>query len=329
VKTNNTTKKPKISVVMPVYNCAQYLEEALASLLIQTFDDFEILAINDGSTDDSLKILEKYAKIDSRLKILSQKNSGIVKALNRGIKESRADYIARMDGDDISFPNRFTDQVKILDADPEVVLVAGNFEVIDQASEFLYRGLVVPDNDYLQRAFYLRNAIAHGSVMFRKSVVQRIGGYSDKCGPTEDLELWMRLLKEGDFAATDSPVYKWRMNQGGLTLSNNAESIRQSQLHIEKRWQEGQPKYLSRDEIIKRANYYCTNYKKYGAHYKNLLLIDTSQIAVKLIAHGHKLEGIKQLVAVASTGRMGLKFVMERIHLVIQGQYNNIKEHVQ
>ncbi len=136
--------QPKISVVMPIYNCAQYLEEALASLFIQTFSDFEILAINDGSTDGSLKILEKFSKIDNRLRIITQKNAGIVEALNRGINEAKSEYIARMDGDDVSFPNRFADQIKILDKNPDVVLVAGDFEIIYQNGEYLYRVLVQP-----------------------------------------------------------------------------------------------------------------------------------------------------------------------------------------
>jgi glycosyltransferase involved in cell wall biosynthesis len=323
---NNQSARPKISVVMPVYNCSTFLEEALASLLIQTYNDFEVLAINDGSTDNSLDILKRFAKLDSRLRIISQKNTGIVKVLNRGIEEAKGEYIARMDGDDISFPNRFADQVAVLDEKPDVVLIAGLFEVIDQSSEFLYRELVLPQDDELKRSLYLRNPIAHGSTMFRKSIVQKIGGYRDLYGPTEDLDLWMRLSKEGKFEAVPTPVYRWRMNQNGLTLTNNKESIAQSREHIERHWQDIPLSQLpTRKQIIERANYYRFNYDKYGAHYKYDFLMDCAQFAAKLIAHKHPWTATKQLFIIASTGRTGAKIVLKRIHLVSQGHYNKLR----
>lgn len=314
---------------MPVYNAAEYLEEALASLLIQTFTDFEVLAINDGSTDDSLEILNKFAQFDSRIRVISQSNTGIVKVLNRGISEAKANYIARMDSDDVSFPNRFKDQVSILDKSPGVVLVAGDFEVIDQEGEFLYRELVAPRYEDIKRALFLRNPIAHGSVMFRKDVVQKIGGYSDAYGPTEDLELWMRLSNEGDFAATASPTYKWRMNQGGITLTKNKESIAQSSAHIERLWRNQLPKQLNRQQVMKTANYYLKTYKKHGVYYKYSFLADTSQLAAKFFTHGHPLAGLRQLFVVASTGRVGLKIALKRVHLVNQGRYSQIRRFTQ
>lgn len=316
--------KPKISVVMPVYNCGQFLKEALASLLIQTYDDFEIIAINDGSNDDSLDILKKFALLDSRIRIIDQKNTGIVKVLNRGIEQARGDYIARMDSDDVSFPNRFSDQVKILDARPEVILVAGDFEVINHSSEFLYRELVLPENEALKRALYLRNPIAHGSTMFRKSTVKKAGGYRDLFGPTEDVDLWMRLSHMGEFAATATHIYKWRMNQNGLTLSKNGESIRQGKSHIEQRWSEHKPQIINRKELLNNCRHYLTHYKKNGVHYKYDYLTDTGHIAIKLFTHGYYLEGMQQLIIVASTGRIGLKIIYERICLIISGK---IKRH--
>lgn len=310
---------------MPVYNCAHYLEEALASLLIQTYKNFEVIAINDGSTDNSLEILENFASLDPRIRIISQKNSGIVKVLNRGISEAKGKYIARMDADDVSFPNRFADQVKVLEEHPDTVLVAGLFEVIDQDSEFLYRELVLPTDQDLKRSLYLRNPIAHGSAMFRKSVVEKIGGYRDLYGPTEDLDLWMRLANEGEFEAVPTPVYRWRMNQNGLTLTNNKESISQSKGHIERHWQAELPGTLTRKQVIHQASFYLSTYKKYGAYYKYGFLMDIAQIAAKLLAHGHAWSAIKQLFAVASTGRVGTRIVLKRIHLVGQGHYNKLR----
>lgn len=298
---------------MPIYNCGEYLREALSSLIVQTYKDFEIIAINDGSTDDSLSILQEFSSNDTRIRIINQKNAGIVKALNSGVKLARGEYIARMDGDDASLPHRFADQVKILNDKKDIVLVSGSLEVMNSASEFVYRETVVPDNDFIQRGFYLRNVIAHGSVMFRKGSFNAAGGYREGFGPTEDLDLWMRLSKLGSFTATNTSVYRWRINYGGLTHQNNEESIRYAKLHISRRWNDSEPMYLSRSELLNKVNKYRIQYPDRGSHYKLLFLADTCQIAVKFIARGQTIMGVRQLLAVAFTGRVGLKCVTGRL----------------
>lgn len=319
--TKATSRKPPlVSVVMPVYNCATYLPEALVSLLIQTFTDFEIIAVNDGSTDDSPEILKRFAKFDSRIKIIDQKNGGIVKALNHGIEKARGQYIARMDGDDISFPNRFKEQVAILEKSPDIVLVAGDFEVIDESSQTIYREQVAPDNEFIQRAFYLRNAIAHGSVMFRKSALNSVGYYSDAYGPTEDMELWMRLLEHGDFTATGTSIYRWRVNSQGITSTNNPESVRQATKHLHRRWKKKIPRYLTRKALLRKTRGYLIDFEKNGQHYKQAFLTDTAQIAVKYAAHGYRKLALRQLLAVAMTGRQGLYTAIARIKSVINGR---------
>lgn len=314
------TEKPRVSIVMPVYNCEKYLAEALASLLVQTYEDIEIVVINDGSTDSSKSILLRFAKLDPRIRIINQKNSGIVNALNRGIKESSGEYIARMDGDDTSFPNRIKEQVEILDANPESVLVAGNYEVMDEHSQTMYRERIAPDNEFIQRAFYLRNVVAHGSVMFRKSATKLVGDYSDKYGPTEDMELWMRMLDSGQFTATGTSIYRWRVNSQGITSQNNAESIKQAKLHIKQRWSRMHPAYFSRKNLINKTNSYLIDYKIDGEWHKRAFLSDTAQIAIKFITNGTIILGLRQLLTVASTGRTGLKIVIHRLWLVIKGR---------
>jgi len=321
MKIIKNTEKPKISVIMPIYNCDKYLEEALVSIIIQTYKDFEVIAINDGSTDSSLEILEKYAKFDNRIKIISQKNSGIVNALNNGIKIAKGEYIARMDGDDVSFSNRFADQVKVLDKNLEAVLVAGDFEIINEKSEYIYREVVVPDDDFIQRAFYLRNAIAHGSVMFRKSIVEKIGLYSSTCGPTEDMELWMRLTKVGKFLATGTSVYKWRVNQNGITSNNNLESICHAIRHIETRWKDNKPEILSRKDIINKIKEYDLLYKDKSKCYENLFLSDICQVAIKHFKYGKKSDGIKQAISLFFSGKNGSRIVLGRIKYAIKNNY--------
>jgi hypothetical protein len=135
----------------------------------------------------------------------------------------------------------------------------------------------------------------------------------------------MRLSKIGKFAATATPVYKWRMNQSGITLTNNSEAMRQGAAHIRRRWEESQPSYLTRNMLMKKASGYYANYNKHGAYYKQLLLTDTSQIAAKYFTHGDYIMGVKQLLVVASTGRVGLRTALKRLHLISQGHYSKLR----
>jgi len=233
-----------------------------------------------------------------------------------------------MDGDDICFPNRFIDQVTILDKNTNIDLVAGNFEVINQQSEYLYRELVLTDPEDLNRAFFLRNPIAHGSVMFRKSLIDTVGPYSDAYGPTEDLELWMRVIKHSNVSSTGTPVYRWRVNMNGITMSNNSESIRQSQRHIAERWKHASPVFLSRRELLKKNRHYYETDKLHGAYYKQRFMADTSQIAAKMIAKGHVWWGVRQLFVIASTGRTGIKTVLVRIHLISFGRIASFRKKI-
>lgn len=135
----NIKKEPKISVVMSVYNGERYLGEAVESIFNQTFSDFEFIIINDGSTDRTPEILTEID--DPRAKVINQPNRGLTASLNRAIRLAKGEYIARMDADDISEPTRLERQVEVLDRDPDVVLVACWYEVIDEKGNFLaHRG---------------------------------------------------------------------------------------------------------------------------------------------------------------------------------------------
>jgi hypothetical protein len=212
-----------------------------------------------------------------------------------------------MDGDDVCFPNRFSDQIKILDNNPDIALVAGNFEVINEASEFLYRDFVIPDDQCIQLAFYLRNAIAHGSVMFRKSIVKELGGYSDKCGPTEDMELWMRLLKDNKFTATDSFVYKWRVNQKGITSQNNAQSRARAEEHLKTRWSQLPPTNMSKKDISRISNRLLIDFAQNGPQYRNMFILDLSSIAIKTFFIGSKKQAIYQFLEILTSGKKNFK----------------------
>ena len=118
-------EKQLISVIMPVFNCEDYLEESIVSILDQTYPYFEFIIINDGSTDQSPKIIKKYANQDDRIIIINQSNSGIVTALNKGIDVARGEWLFRMDGDDVSLPQRFSMQIEEIGKRPGLILLGG------------------------------------------------------------------------------------------------------------------------------------------------------------------------------------------------------------
>jgi glycosyltransferase involved in cell wall biosynthesis len=209
--------KPRLSVVMSVYNGEQYLKLAIDSVLSQTWRGFEFIIIDDGSTDGSREIIRSYA--DPRIKLLTQDNHGLVYSLNRGIKAADADYVARMDADDISAPKRFEKQMAALTADPTLTIVGSNFVMIDDAGRVV-KTLVPPTRDIdIKRQLFSRNPLCHGSVVMAKAAVVAAGGYQD-VGPIEDYELWGRLFEHGArFASVPEALYRWRDNPAGISSS--------------------------------------------------------------------------------------------------------------
>jgi glycosyltransferase involved in cell wall biosynthesis len=212
--------KPEISVVMGVYNAAPYLREAIESILNQTFTNFEFIIINDGSTDESAEIIKSYK--DSRLVIIEQENRGLTKSLNIGLKNARADYIARIDADDIALPDRFQLQYDFLESNPDFFIVGGAYEVINEKGEYIYTNYPpVTWEEILQRRPSF--PIAHPTVLYRKKIIIENGGYDERYWklPSEDFLLWNRIVNTTDYkiANVDKPIIKYRLTFGSLTDS--------------------------------------------------------------------------------------------------------------
>ena len=192
--------KPLVSVILPVYNAAPTLSRAIKSILNQTFQGFELVVIDDGSTDQSLEIIQSFQS--PRLKVVQQKHQGIVMALNRGIQLAQGQYIARMDADDVSQVNRLEKQADFLDKHKPIGLVSCLVRYCGDATrhqgyalhvEWLNQ-LTAPEQIYLRR--FQDSPVAHPSVMFRKSLLAEYGGY--RYGPfPEDYELWLRWMNCG------------------------------------------------------------------------------------------------------------------------------------
>jgi hypothetical protein len=185
---------PRISVAMSVYNGAPFLAEAIESILAQSFGDYEFLIVNDGSRDRSAEIINAFAARDPRIRAIHQDNRGLVASLNRLVEEARAPLIARMDGDDISLPERFARQIAFLDAHPDHGVVGASTHDIDE------EGRLTRNEDYhpLDHDQFLRNLgdgplLCHPSVMMRRDVVRDAGGYRRQFVHCEDYDLWLRL----------------------------------------------------------------------------------------------------------------------------------------
>lgn len=212
---------PKVTVLMPVYNCESYIKESLESVLNQTFRNFEILIIDDSSTDGTVSIIKSFK--DNRIKLIEKAvNTGYTRSLNIGLKIAKGEYIARMDGDDISLLNRFEEQVNFLEENLDVVLCGTQFEIIGGCK------IDVPEkNEEIKLALLESNCIAHPSVMFRKSAIQKHSlWYDSKMEPAEDYDLWVRLIRIGKFHNLQKVLLRYRVH-------NNQVSQQRSHLQIE------------------------------------------------------------------------------------------------
>jgi glycosyltransferase involved in cell wall biosynthesis len=197
---------PTISVLLPIYNGAQYLRRSIDSILNQTFQDFELIIINDGSIDESDAIIRSYA--DSRIRYYSHANQGLAKTLNRGIKLSKGRYIARQDQDDVSSPDRFLQQVDFLERHKSTVMVGSSAEIWVNGQKSR-RVLEHPSSDAeIRCGLIFRNYFVHSSVLIRRDVLNELGGYSTdpQREPPEDYELWSRVAKKYKLANLKQPL---------------------------------------------------------------------------------------------------------------------------
>lgn len=216
---------PRVSVILPVYNSSSYLEQAVDSLLKQSFGDFELLAVDDGSTDSSRSILEQASERDPRVRVLSQQNGGVALALNAGIKVAKGEFIARMDADDISLPDRFSLQVSFLEMHPCVVAIGGQIVLVDPEGRELCP-MPMPKDHLSIDEFHLNNftsALCHPATMIRKDALVDIGGYDPKFLTAQDLDLWLRLAEVGQLSNLESVVLHYRQHPTSIGYERQHE----------------------------------------------------------------------------------------------------------
>jgi glycosyltransferase involved in cell wall biosynthesis len=205
---------------MSVYNGQPYVEESVDSILSQTLEDFEFIIINDGSTDGSRAVLEQFAERDNRVRLIHQTNRGLTPSLNRGLELARGTYIARMDDDDISHPDRLGRQVCFLEANPDVGVLGGGARVIDETGEPVDYWVPPTKHGHITWRLLFNACFTHPSVMVRRSLLQDLGGYADWARCSQDHELWTRAVQETRLAALPDELIQFRRSEGSITATS-------------------------------------------------------------------------------------------------------------
>lgn len=214
---------PLVSVVMPVYNAAPFLEEAIKSVLRQSFKDFEFILINDGSTDESGNIIKGFE--DERISYHYQPNAGVAATLNAGIQLAKGKYIWRHDADDTSLPNKLGKQVEFLEANASYALCATQIAFMTEAGKIAYK-FRQPRNSYFNDSSFVEvqrehfnpySPITHATVLIRKDVLMQLGGFRTEFKTAEDVDLWLRLIQHHKAVVLNDCSYFVRLNKTSIT----------------------------------------------------------------------------------------------------------------
>ncbi len=200
---------PLVSVVIPVHNGEKYIKESIDSCLNQTYDNIEIIVVDDNSEDKTLEILKNYGEKITVLPV--EKQNGLGNVINIGIRKSQGKYIARMDADDFMYPTRIQKQVEYLESNPNCVAIGGQIDIIDENSNITgHREYAIEDKDIKKNRF-LFQPFAHPAVTLRKSIVEEIGLYPENMWKVEDVKFFLILSTKGEFHNLRDTVLKYRM----------------------------------------------------------------------------------------------------------------------
>ena len=211
----------KISVVMPVYNGEKYLKEAIQSILNQTERDFELLIVNDGSTDNSETITRSFS--DTRIKVINKVHSGLIDTLNLGFEKAQGEFIARMDADDISEPTRFQKQLEVMEKE-NITICGTHAKTINEKGEVVGKFIYPPLSWSGIKYYTLRgNPFIHSSAMFRREVLKKVGNLHKFFRHAEDYELWTRIVYKYKAINLPDQLLQYRIHGNQVTKKNNME----------------------------------------------------------------------------------------------------------
>jgi glycosyltransferase involved in cell wall biosynthesis len=208
---------PIITVLLPAYNAEKYIAEAVDSVLDQTFTNFELLIINDGSTDATKEIIESFS--DARIRLINQTNQGIAAALNMGLLNVKTELVARFDADDICIPGRLKTQYDFLLENPGYIIVGSDAHYIDMDGEYVFsHSMPAHSNQEIQELTVSKCPFIHSSVLFYKEPILKAGAYETHAYAFQDHLLWSKVIKEGKAANIAKPLLKVRLNPESISI---------------------------------------------------------------------------------------------------------------
>ena len=211
---------------MPVYNAEKFLQQAIDSILQQSFTEFEFLICDDCSCDSSNEILRQAAMADSRIKLLhNDKNSGVTYTLNKLLREAASPFIARMDADDIAISNRLQLQYDFMQKNPEIAVAGGDLEIINESGENIGKRCYPRTYQDIKSSIICRSPLAHPSVIMRKDVIDKLNGYLEQRG-CEDYYLWLRIVEKGfKIANLPETLLRYRLSANQIKQRDMKKSL--------------------------------------------------------------------------------------------------------
>ena len=222
----------KISIVLPVYNASTYLLEALESISNQTYTNWELIAINDGSTDNSLELLQEYSKKEPRLRIISRSNKGLPYTLNEGIHLAKGEYIARMDADDISLPQRLEKQLQYIN-EKNADLCGSQYVTF---GSYTITSSLPLDNTDCKLQLLFCSAFAHPTILVKKSVLEKYK-YNESYKCAQDYELWCRMAKDNVIMVnTPDVLLKYRYHENSISTKKRKDQVKYAEIIANSYW---------------------------------------------------------------------------------------------
>ena len=217
-------RKPEVSVLMSCYNASRWLPEAIDSVLAQNFKDFELILVDDGSTDQTRDIIQSYRIRDERIIAISKTNTGLADSLNTGIMQVSGVWIARLDSDDLCEPDRLMEQVRFVHDHPEVVLLGTGFYRIDEHGRAI-RSHLFPSghHKFVQSLESSKSFFPHSSAFYLVDAVRQVGGYNSRICRAEDKRLWLELSLRGNIACLHKLLVRIRRHSSQISLDDNGK----------------------------------------------------------------------------------------------------------
>jgi glycosyltransferase involved in cell wall biosynthesis len=248
---------PLVSVIIPIYNGEKTIKETIESVLNQSFTDFELIVINDGSIDKTLAVLETID--DSRLKVFSFPNAGVSVSRNRGLEQAKGEFISFLDADDLWTPDKLETQLKALQENPQAAVAYSWSDWVDESGEFLRAGGHITANGKVYEQLLVRDFIESGSnPLIRKQALDEVGNFDPSVTPAEDWDMWLRLAARYEFIAVPYPqilyrVYPtsasfnvWKMEAGSLkVIERNLAQLPDNSQHLKRETLGSRYKYLT------------------------------------------------------------------------------------